>query len=210
MRTNRPSKQRFWYLLGFTAALVCSWGSELSAQEVQLRQQASLYLPTQISIQNGVLHVRQKIGVTLGARLTLTFNERFAVVTGVSYMPGYATIHGAGKRIEFGTRSHLLSASTGARYWLRTPARALSWEVHVGLGAAFGGQPAYEDLFESSTVTAILGTTVRYQIARIVSLQMRIQDRLYRVRLGPGDAGSSKSPLRVSFGLGLPFLRLAP
>ncbi len=227
MRTNRSSNQpriasalssalrqpvarAAALLLGCAAALVCSRSSELNAQEVRFRSHAGLYQPTRTSIQNGVLHVRQKIGVTLGARLTLTFNERFDVVTGVTYIPGYAMFSGAGKRIDVGTASHLLTGSTGARYWLLPPARKLSWEVHTGLGVVFGGQPAYGDLFESSTVSGVLGTTVRYQIRRIASLQLRFQDRLYRVRFGGLDPGSSKPPLQISVGLGLQFMESAP
>jgi hypothetical protein len=207
---GKPVVRAAVLLLGCAAALVCSGASELNAQVVRLRPQAGLYLPTRISIQNRVLHVRQKIGVTVGARLTVTFNEHFDVVTGVTYNPGYALLRGAGKRIAIGTGSHLLTGTTGARYWLLPPAGKLSWEVHTGLGVAFSGQPAYEDLFESSTVSGILGTTVRYRIGRIVSLHLRVQDRLYRVRFGDWDSGSSRPPLQVSFGLGLPFLESAP
>jgi hypothetical protein len=99
----------------------------------------------------------------------------------------------------------LLSASTGARYWLVQPIEKFSWEVHTGFGAAFGGQPAYEDLFEGSTLSGILGTTVHYQVGQIVRLQLRIQERLYRVRFG-STTGSSGPPLRFAFGLTLPFL----
>lgn len=210
MRTNRPSGRRFWYLLGCAATLVCSRSPELNAQQVQFRPQAGLYLPTRISIQNRVLHVQQKIGLTLGARLTLTFNERFDMVTGVTYLPGYVMFRGAGKRISVGTSSHLLTATTGARYWLLPPPGMLSWEVQTGLGVAFGGQPAYQDLFESSTASGVLGTTVRYQIARIMILKLRVQERLFRVRFGGPDPGRSKSPLQVSFGMELPFLEPVP
>lgn len=215
MRTSQSFHQRVLYLFVGLLALpvVLAVGglqdSELNAQEVQLRPHAGLYLPSRISVQNGSLDVRQKIGVTIGARLTLTFNERFAMVTGITYMPGYAMFRGAGKRIDVGTGSHLLTATTGARYWLLPSARILSWEVHTGFGVGFGGQPAYADLFESSTVSGILGTTVRYQIGRIVTLQLRVQDRLYRVRFGSPNAGS-RPPLQISFGLGLPFVESAP
>jgi hypothetical protein len=195
-------------LLACAAALVCSRSSELSAQEVQFRPQAGLYLPTRFSIQNRSLDVRQKVGVTVGARLTLTFNQRFDVVTGVTYMPGYAMFRGAGKRIDVATGSHVLTATSRAQYWLLQPARMLSWEIHTGLAMVFGGEPAYQDLFASSTVSGILGTTLRYQIRQIVSLQLRVQERLFRARFGSRDPGSSKPPLRISFGLGLPFLEL--
>ena len=193
------------FLLGCAAALVCGQGSELNAQQVRLRPQAGLYLPTRISIQNGALHVRQRVGVTVGARLTITFNPRFDAVTGVTYLPGYAMFRGVGRQIDLGTGSHLLTATTGARYWLLPRTRMLSWEVHTGLGVVFGGRPAYEDLFESSVISGILGTTVHYQVGRIVSLQLAIQDRLYRVRFGAG-ASNSKPPLQISLGLGFPFL----
>jgi hypothetical protein len=192
-------------ILGCLGALV--WGSsQLTAQIVQLRPQAGLSLPTRISIQDGVLHVRQKVGFTVGARLTVTFNQRFDAVTGVTYVPGYATFSGAGKHIKLSTSSHVLSGATGARYWVLPPERALSWEIHTSVGLVFGGSPAYQDLFESSTLTGVLGTTLRYQIGQIVSLQLRVQERLYRFRFGNRDSGSSKRPLQVAFGLGLPFL----
>lgn len=209
IRSSRFCSRRFLYL-GCAAALVCGRSFELNAQEVELRPHASFYLPTRVSVQNGLLHVRQKVGVTVGARLTVTFNERFDVVTGVTYNPGYATFRGAGNQIDIGAASHLLTGSTGARYWLLPPARKLSWEVHSGLGVVFGGQPAYEDLFEGSTVSGILGTTARYQIRRIASLQLRVQDRLYRVRFGSGSSGNSRPPLQISVGLGLHFLEAAP
>lgn len=195
-------------LLGCVATLVCSRGARLDAQTVQLRPQARLYLPTRLSLQNGALHLRQKLGVSVGARLTVTFNQRFDVITGVTYIPGYAILHGVGKRIDLGTGSHQLTAATTARYWLLPASRKLSWQVHTGLGLAAGGQRAYTGLFESSTVSGVVATTVRYQIGRIVSLQMRIQERLFRIRVGGRQPGSSKSPLQVSFGLGFPFLEL--
>jgi hypothetical protein len=188
------------------AALVSNPSSRLDAQQVLFRPEAALYLPTRISVQNGVLQVRQRVGVTVGARLTIIFNRRFDVVSGVTYIPGYAAFRGEGKLIHVGTSSHLLTASTGARYWLLESMRKFSWEVHTGFGAAFGGQPAYEDLFEGSTLSGILGTTVHYQIGQIVRLQLRIQERLYRVRFGTSDAGGSGPPIRVAFGLTLPFL----
>jgi hypothetical protein len=193
-------------ILGCATALVSRRSSQLVAQEVLLRPHAALYLPTNVSVRNGVLQVRQRVGVTVGARLTVIFNERLDVVSGVTYIPGYATFRGAGKLMRVGISSHVLTATTGARYWLLQPAGKLSWEVHTGLGIAFGGQPAYEDLFETSTLNGVLGTTVRYQIGRIVRLQLRIQDRLSRVRLGGRDPGRSGPPLRVAFELTLPFL----
>ena len=193
-------------MLACVAALA-GGGAPVAAQTVRLQPQAGLSLPTRISIKNGVLHVRQKIGFTMGARMTVTFNDRFDVVTGFTYVPGYATISGAGKRIEFATSSHVLSGSTGARYWLLPRPRAFSWEIHTGAGMVFGGNRAYEDLFEASTLTGVMGTTLRYQIGRIVSLQMRVQERLYRLRFGNlRNTGSSKNPFQVSFGVGLPFL----
>jgi len=208
MRPSRSSSQRL-LCLGCAATLVCLWGSELNSQQLKLRPHATLSLPTRVSLENGLLHVRQKIGMTVGARLIMTFNERFDVVTGIAYMPGVVSFHGAGRKIDVATGSHVLSGSTGARYWLLPPTRMLSWEVHTALGLVFGGQPAYEDLFESSTVSGILGTAVRYQIGQIVSLHLRIQERLYRVHFGQQEPVRSRPPLQISFGLGIPFLEAA-
>jgi hypothetical protein len=208
MRTSRGSSQRF-LCLGCAAALVCSWSSELNSQQVKLLPHAALSMPTRFSLEKGTLHVRQKIGMTVGARLIMTFNERFDVITGIAYMPGVLTFHGAGRQIDVATGSHVLSGTTGAQYWLLPPTRMLSWEVHTALGVVFGGQPAYEDLFESSTVSGILGTALRYQIGQIISLHLKIQERLYRVRFGQQEPVRSRPPLQISFGLGLPFLETA-
>jgi hypothetical protein len=201
------SKCRVGFLsLGIVAALVCNRSSPASAQDVQLRPEARLSSPTRISIRDGTLNIQQKIGVRVGARLTVTFNQRLELLTNISYTPGYAMVHAAGKRIEFRTSSQLLSGSTGARYWLLPASRPLSWEVHTGLGMVFGGQPAYKDLFEVSTMSGVLGTTVRYEIGRIVSLYLRVQERLFRVSFGSRASATSSRPLQISFGLGFPFL----
>jgi hypothetical protein len=140
--------------------------------------------------------------VTVGARVTLTFSDRFDVVTGITYMPGYVAFHRSGEQFDVGTSAHSLSASTGARYWLLPPSQGmLSWEVHTGLGVGAGGQAAYKDLFENSTLTGVVGTAVRYQIGQLVSLTLKVQERLCRIRLGGGDVGRSRSPFDVSFGL---------
>jgi hypothetical protein len=191
--------------LRWAALLACSWTAPLAAQQLRLRPHAELSLPTRISIQNGQLHVSQRIGVAVGARLIVSFNPRFDAVTGVSYSPGYAKVQGAGSRFSVITGAHVLSATSEARYWLKPVERRFSWEVHTGVGFVFGSEPAYQDLFQSSTLTGIVGTTVHYQIGRIVGLRVRIQERLYRVGFGDRSAGRSSSPLHLTFGLDLPF-----
>jgi hypothetical protein len=203
---RQPTARAAALLLGCAALFICSPLSDLHAQRVEFRPVSGFYAPTRISLKGGSLQVQQKLGFRFGARLTLTFSDRFDVVTGISYIPGYAMFHGVGKEIKVRTAPHQLSGATAARYWLMPPERLLSWEVHGGLGVGFGGQEAYEDLFESSVVSGIIGTMVRYQIGRIVRLQLRVQERLFRVRFGPGDPPSKRSPLQVTFGLGLPFL----
>lgn len=195
-------------LLGCVGLLVCGRPTHLHAQRVQLRPQAGLYLPTKLSVRDGVLHVRQKLGLTAGVALTVTFDERFDIFAALTYIPGYAVLHGAGKRIDLGASSHQLSLTIRPRYWLISPARSLSWDVHSGLGLQFGGRPAYADFFQS-TLSGIVGTTVTYRIGQIVSLQMQVQERLIRVRFGGQDARRPQPPLRVSFGFTLPFLELA-
>jgi hypothetical protein len=204
MATRLTPRRATALLWGLATVLVC-WSSALQAQELRLRPYADLSLPTRISVRNGLLHVGQRIGVAVSARLTIRFNQRLDAVTGVSYSPGHAIVQGAGSRFNVTTGTQLLTGTAGARYWLRPLARRLSWEAHSGVGVVFGGKPAYQDLFESSTLSGIIGSTVRYQIGRVVGLRLRIQDRLYRVRFGNQSAGRSSSPLQLSFGLDLPF-----
>jgi hypothetical protein len=152
-----------------------------------------------------MIHLRQKVGFKFGARLIFTFNNRFDLTNTVTYSPGYAVLHGAGERFEVTSGSHSLAGATSARYWIRPPEGPLSWEVHTNLGMVFGGHPSYLDLFDGSTLSAVVGSALRYQWGRIVSFTLRVQERLFRLRFGDQDGGSSR-PFQVSFGLGLPFL----
>ena len=177
----------------------------LQAQTVTIRPIANLSVPTKVSLKGGTLHVSQKVGFRVGARMTLIFSDRFDVANAVTYSPGYATLHGAAEQVDLTSGSHSLAASTAARYWLRPPGGPLSWEMHTGVGMAFGGKPAYLDLFESSTLSAVLGTAVRYQVGHLVSFTVKVQHRLLRVRSGePG--GSNSQPLQMRLGVGFPML----
>lgn len=69
----------------------------------------------------------------------------------------------------------------------------------------FGGTPSYLDLFESSTLNAVLGTSVRYQVGQLVSFTVKLQQRLLRLRFGEQDSRTSP-PLRMTFGVGFPIL----
>jgi hypothetical protein len=202
----RQARYRTGILLSCGVPLVTAQTSRLEAQVTQFRPFADVSFPTRFSFKDGTIHVRQKVGVSFGARMTLTFSERFDVATTVSYSPGSATLHGAGKRIELASGPHSLGAASGARYWLVPPGGKFSWEVHTGVGMVFSGRPEYEELFESSTLSAVMGTALRYEIGRFVSLKLKIQERLLRLRFGTHDSGKSKSPLQISFGFGLPFL----
>ena len=56
-------------LLAAAATIAPATSPDLHAQTVQLRPHAGLNLPTRFSLRNGTLHVRQKIGVIVGARM---------------------------------------------------------------------------------------------------------------------------------------------
>jgi len=51
----------------------------------------------------------------------------------------------------------------------------------------------------------VLGTAVRYQVGRLVSFTLKVQQPLLRVRFGEQDGGNLR-PLRMTFGVGLPIL----
>jgi hypothetical protein len=197
-------------VLGLSCAIALIWSTSfVHAQEIRFRHQAGLYLPTSFSIQDGVLHVKQRVGFKVGGAVSFIFNPRFDMVAGASYIPGYALVHGAGKRINFTTASHLFNVSAGARYWLVPRERKFSVQLQTGLGVSAGGQTAYQDLFERSILSGSIGTVLRYQFGRILSLQLGIHQRLYRLRLGGGDPGKAGKPLRLVFGVAFPFLESA-
>ena len=192
-------------LLGAGAVPTALATAPLQAQTVTIRPIANLSVPTKVSLKGGTLHVSQKVGFRVGARMTLTFSDRFDIANAITYSPGYATLHGAGKRVDLRAGSHALAGSSAARYWIRPPGRPLSWEMHTGVGMVFGGTPSYLDLFESSTLSAVLGTSVRYQVGQLVSFTVKVQQRLLRVRFGEQDSRTSP-PLRMTFGVGFPIL----
>lgn len=192
-------------LLRAGAAAIFLAAAPVQAQTVTVRPVASLSVPTKFSLRDGTLRVSQKVAFRVGARLTLAFSDRFDVANTVTYSPGYATLHGAGDRFALRAGSHSLAASSAARYWLRPPGGPLSWEMHTGVGMVFGGKPSYLDLFESSTLNAVLGTSVRYQVGQLVSFTVKVQHRLLRLRSGEPGGGNSR-PLQLRFGVGFPIL----
>jgi hypothetical protein len=207
---RRPVLQGATLILNLSA-LPAGSGSTLQAQEVQFRTFTRLYRPTRVSAPGGVLQIRQRVGVTFGAQAVVAFNERFNLTTAVAYMPGYFSFHRVGQEFNVGSASHSLSISSGARYWLRPPgSKIVSWEVHTSVGMGTGGQSAYKDLFDNSLLSAVIGTAVRYQLGQIVSLTLKVQERLCRIRLGTHASYSTRPPLDISFGVGLPFLELNP
>ena len=208
MRTSRSECFFYFFVgLGCATALLCGRSSAIQAQEVQFRSKAGLYTPTRLSLQDGSIHLHQKIGIRVDGQLRLAFSDRFDVTTGVTYIPGYAEFSGIGKQISLGTGSHRFSASTGARYWLVRPVRAFSWEMSAAVGAVFGGQSDNENLFATSTVSGVIGMTLAYQIGQLVLLKVRIQERLYRVTFGDQGSPTTRPPFRVTFALALPFLQ---
>ena len=72
---------------GWGAAVGCGWSSSLKAQDIGLRPYVGLSLSTRVSVQNGLIHLGQRLSLTVGSRLT--WNQRFQVVTGIGYSPGY-------------------------------------------------------------------------------------------------------------------------
>lgn len=191
-------------LLGVLAWLVCSRPGPLQGQRLELRPLVGLQLPTRVSLRRDGLHIRQKFSAFVGARLDAIWSSRFDVATELRYVPGSAVLRGTSDNIELGTSAHLLSLATRARYWLLPPAGRLAWEVHTGVGTTFGGTQDFGGLFDHSLLSGVLGTVLRYQVLRQVSVEVQVQERLFRVYLAGEDPGSSRRPLRVSFGIGLP------
>jgi hypothetical protein len=191
---------------GAIATTVARQAAPLQAQIIDVRPVADVSLPTRISFRDGSIHVSQKVGLSFGARMMITFSDRFDVGGAISYSPGSATLHGVGKKIDLRSASQSLAGASSARYWIRPPGRPFSWEVHTGVGMVFGGQASYMDLLDGSTLSAVLGTAFRYQIGQLVSLTLRAQQRLLRLQFGDHEGRSSSRPFSVAFAVGFPFL----
>lgn len=138
--------------------------------------------------------------------MTVWFSPRFNIATAVDYVPGFAVLRAGGEQLGLATGSHFLTATIGAMYWLIPRGRGLSWEVHTGAGIASGGEH-YDDLFQGSTLNTVLGTVLSWEIGQLLTLRLKVQDRLYRFRLGGGEPVGASNPLRVSFSVGVPFLK---
>lgn len=180
-------------ILALLAGLLCTRPASLQGQRLELRPTSGLQSPTRFSLRGDGPHVGQKFSVFVGARLALLWSSRLDVVSELRYIPGTAVLRGTAQGIALGTTAHLLSLTTRVRYWLLPPTRRLAWEVHSGVAAAFGGTQEFGDLFHHSMGDGVIGTVLRCQVLRRVSVQVQLQDYL-----------RSYKPLRISFGVGLP------
>jgi hypothetical protein len=189
-----------------TGVLLCGQSAPLHGQQVQFRQQTRLVLPTRFSIQNGVLDLQQKIGVSIGARLNLNFSPRLSVATGVAYVPALATLRAKGRQVALNAGTQILTAGTRVIYWLVPADRGISWEVHGGVGIGSGGE-RYRELLDRATFSAMVGTAVYWEIGQLVRLSLRVQERLYRAQLGGVEPSAAGKPFRVALGIGFPFLQ---
>ena len=203
--TRLGTRVQWLLLLGAAAGLTSASAVPLEAQQIEVRPIAKFSLPTKFSLQDGTLHVSQRVGVRFGAQMNVRLNERFDVTSAVTYSPGYATVSGSMKRVQVSSGAQSLAGATAARYWLRPRDLPLAWEVHSGVGLVFGGQPSYVELLDGSTMTASVGTSVRYRFRQLVSLSVRVEQRVLRLQFGDQLGGSSR-PFRVAFGVGLPLL----
>jgi len=192
-------------LLAAAAGLISVSPAPLGAQQIEVRPVAKFSLPTKFSLHDGTLQVNQRVGFRFGAQMTLRLSQRLDLVNAITYSPGYATVNGSTKRFQISSGAQSLAGVTAARYWLRSPDLPFSWEMHTGLGLVFGGQPAYMELLDGSTMTASVGTGARYRFGQLVSFSVRLEQRLLRLQFGDQLSGSSR-PFRVAFGVGLPFL----
>ena len=192
-------------LLGAAAGLISATAVPLESQQIEVRPIAKFSLPTKFSLRDGTLNVSQRVGFRFGAQMNVRFNERFDVTNAVTYSPGYATVSGSTKQVQVSSGAQSLAGGTAARYWLRPRDLPLAWEVHSGVGLVFGGQPSYMELLDGSTMTASVGTSVRYRFRQLVSLSVRLEQRVLRLQFGDQLGGTSR-PFRVAFGVGLPFL----
>ena len=192
-------------LLGAAAGLISASAAPLTAQQIEVRPIAKFSLPTKFSLHDGTLQVSQRVGFRFGAQMTITFNHRLDVTNAITYSPGYATVNGSTKRLQVSSGAQSLAGASVARYWIQPRDLPFSWEVHSALGLVFGGQPSYMELLDGSTMTASVGTGVRYRLGQLVSFSVRVEQRLLRLQFGDQLSGSSR-PFRVAFGVGLPFL----
>lgn len=185
--------ERAVVILALLAGLLCTRPASLQGQRLELRPTSGLQSPTRFSLRGDGPHVGQKFSVFVGARLALLWSSRLDVVSELRYIPGTAVLRGTAQGIALGTTAHLLSLTTRVRYWLLPPTRRLAWEIHSGVAAAFGGTQEFGDLFHHSMGDGVIGTVLRCQVLRRVSVQVQLQDYL-----------RSYKPLRISFGVGLP------
>ncbi|MFL5461810.1 MAG: hypothetical protein ACJ8AY_14080, partial [Gemmatimonadales bacterium] len=82
-------------LLGAAAGLISATAVPLEAQQIEVRPITKFSLPTKFSLQDGTLHVSQRVGFRFGVQMNARFNDRFDVTSAVTYSPGYATVSGS-------------------------------------------------------------------------------------------------------------------
>lgn len=126
-----------------------------------------------------IVHLRQEMSATVGARLTVWLSERVGVEAAASYTPSQLQAK----------ESELIGATARVLLRFGLPAQTSALHVLGGLGFLRRGGDGYERLQGTTELRLVIGSGLRVQVSRKLTVRVDIEDNLSKPNLGFRERG---------------------
>jgi hypothetical protein len=190
------------------------------AQRLSLAPTVGLYAPTAQLVSGivnggGTVAFRQKVGLSLGGRLGLSFGSHFGISATGSYVPKslQATVSQTGITQNTAEYNNLWFGTGRVNVWLLPPSSILALGVNGGVGVVGRGETVVADDVGNQYTDAsrtdiggVVGGTVGFNLG-VIGLFLSVDDYLYKPSVFEelGLKSRTQNDLQFSFGLGTRF-----
>ncbi|MEO8635580.1 MAG: hypothetical protein ABI587_09935 [Gemmatimonadales bacterium] len=174
------------------------------AQRLSLAPNIGIYVPTSELVKAAAgQSFKQQVSISVGARLGLTFGQRFGVEASGDYAPSDLTFSAGGNTAR--TKSKIISGSGKALVFLLPAQHPIAMLVSGGVSVVNRSGAAYPT--NTTNVGGALGASLRVRVGGLLSVQLNAEDFLYHARYQGSTKASAvtQHDLHFSFGFGSGF-----
>ena len=185
-----------------------------TAQRISIAPNIGLYVPTTelVKAASGDSSFKQEMSITLGGRMSIAFSNRLGLEFTGAYAPSDLkfTSTGLGDQNQ---DANIFTGSGRLSYQLVPYTSPVAFVVTGGVGVINRSGAFYADVQDKTDIGGTLGASARFQIGKLLRLQVSAEDYIYKPRaeipgFGPADEKKTQNDIHLSIGVGIPLLGL--